>query len=469
MRICLIAEGCYPYVAGGVSSWIQMLLEGMSEHEFIIYTIGAESKMRGKYKYKIPSNVIKIEEHFLDEFYSVSTNKKGKNVRISQKEQEALKSLVSGADIHWDVLFDLFSGNPNWTPIDFLMSNHYLDAINVVAREKYTQISFLDIFWTIRSMLLPLLSIISSDIVEADIYHSVSTGYAGVIGSLLKYKTGKPFIVTEHGIYTREREEEILKAKWVDVYFKQLWIDFFSSMSLLAYSKADIVTALFSHARVLQNELGADYKKCRVIPNGISMEKYKNVPALDVKRDEFVIGAIVRVVPIKDIKTLIYSFDMVKSEMPNAVLYIIGPTDESEEYYLECQELIENLGVKDIHFTGRINVAEWMGKLDVVVLSSISEGQPFVLLEAMASKRPVVSTDVGSCRELIEGDNDNLGDCGYVVPVMNPSAMARALVRLGKDRNKMIELGEIGAKRVKCYYTIEKFLETYKELYKEVG
>lgn len=469
MRICLIAEGCYPYVAGGVSSWIQMLVEGMSEHEFVIYTIGAESKMRGQYKYKIPSNVIKIEEHFLDEYFMFKTNKKGKKVRISEKEQKALNSLIFGSDIEWEVLFDLFSGNKKWTPIDFLMSNNYLDAINLVAKDKYSQISFLDIFWTIRSMLLPLLSIISSDIVEADIYHSVSTGYAGIIGSLLKYKTGKPFIVTEHGIYTREREEEILKAKWVDIYFKQLWIDFFTSMSQLAYSKADIVTALFSHACVLQKELGADYKKCRVIPNGISMDKYKNVPSINLNSDKFVIGAIVRVVPIKDIKTLIYSFDMVKSEMPNAVLYIIGPTDESEEYYQECQELIENLGVKDVFFTGRVNVEEWMEKLDVVVLSSISEGQPFVLLEAMASNRPVVSTDVGSCRELIEGNNDGLGNCGYVVPVMNPSAMARVLVRLGKDRGQMIDLGRIGCERVKRYYTIEIFLDTYKELYKEVG
>ena len=469
MRICLIAEGCYPYVAGGVSAWIQMLLEGMSEHEFIIYTIGAESKMRGQYKYKIPSNVIKIEEHFLDEYFALTTRKKGKKVKITKSEQKALNSLVSGTDIEWEVLFDLFCGNDKWSAIDFLMSNSYLDAINLVAQEKYSQISFLDVFWTIRSMLLPLLSIISSDIVEADIYHSVSTGYAGIIGSLMKHKTGKPFIVTEHGIYTREREEEILKAKWVDVYFKQLWIDFFSSMSLIAYSKADVVTALFSHARVLQNELGADYRKCRVIPNGISIDKYKDVVPLSSKSDTFVIGAIVRVVPIKDIKTLIYSFDMVKAELPNAVLYIIGPADESEEYYQECQELITNLGVKDVYFTGRVNVAEWMNKLDVVVLSSISEGQPFVLLEAMASHRPVVSTDVGSCRELIEGNHDGLGDCGYVVPVMNPSAMAKALIRLGKNREQMIEFGRIGAIRVQQYYTIEMFLNTYKELYKEVG
>ena len=68
MKICLLAEGCYPYVAGGVSSWIQMLIQGMPEHEFIILAIGAEQKQRGVYKYTLPENVTKVYEYFLDEF-----------------------------------------------------------------------------------------------------------------------------------------------------------------------------------------------------------------------------------------------------------------------------------------------------------------------------------------------------------------------------------------------------------------
>ena len=71
MRICLIVEGCYPYVAGGVSSWIQMLIKGMPDHEFVIFSIGAEEKDRGKYKYHIPENVKQIHEHFLDEFQKI--------------------------------------------------------------------------------------------------------------------------------------------------------------------------------------------------------------------------------------------------------------------------------------------------------------------------------------------------------------------------------------------------------------
>ncbi len=54
MKICLFLEGSYPHVTGGVSTWAQMLIKNMPEFEFIIYSIGAEEKYRGTYKYELP-------------------------------------------------------------------------------------------------------------------------------------------------------------------------------------------------------------------------------------------------------------------------------------------------------------------------------------------------------------------------------------------------------------------------------
>lgn len=67
MRICLLTEGSYPYVVGGVSSWCQMLIQGLPEHEFLVYSIGAESRDRGKFRYQLPDNMIGIQEEFLDD------------------------------------------------------------------------------------------------------------------------------------------------------------------------------------------------------------------------------------------------------------------------------------------------------------------------------------------------------------------------------------------------------------------
>ena len=73
MRICLLTEGSYPYVVGGVSSWTQMLIKGLPEYEFVVYSIGAEEKDRGKYKYKLPDNLVNIQEEFLDDILNLKS------------------------------------------------------------------------------------------------------------------------------------------------------------------------------------------------------------------------------------------------------------------------------------------------------------------------------------------------------------------------------------------------------------
>ena len=467
MRICLLAEGCYPYVAGGVSSWIQMLIQGMPEHEFIILAIGAEKKQRGVYKYTIPDNVVEIHELFLDEFL-LRPGKRKSQKKLSDVQRDTLLSLLRGNLWDWTELFELFQEGSGYEANDFLMSDDFLDIIMELAEDEYKNTPFKDTFWIIRSMLIPVLNLLACPIPEADIYHTVATGYAGLLGAKFKHFTKKPFIVTEHGIYTREREEEILKADWVSPYFKQTWISFFTSLCHAAYEKADRIVALFYGARRIQVSLGAKMEKCSVIPNGINMERFAHILPVSESPHPLTIGAVIRVVPIKDIKTMIYSFNLVKQSRPDAVLYLIGPYDEDPNYYKECKDLIKNLNCSDIHFVGRVNVAEWLGKLDMVILTSISEGQPFVLLEAMAAHRPVLSTNVGSCKEIIDGFPDEFGKAGEVVPVMNPARIAKGILNIGSDTAHMRELAENGYRRVDKYYRDSDFLDQYKKMYEDV-
>ena len=67
MRICLILEGSYPYVHGGVSTWMHAYIQAMQEHEFVLWVIGAKAEGRGKFVYDLPSNVVEVEEIFLDD------------------------------------------------------------------------------------------------------------------------------------------------------------------------------------------------------------------------------------------------------------------------------------------------------------------------------------------------------------------------------------------------------------------
>lgn len=465
MKICIVAEGSYPYVTGGVSSWIHSLISSMPQHEFIIYTIGAEERNRGNFKYAMLDNVVEVKESFLD-VYLREEGSWGSSFHLSAGERQSLQSLIAGEQsMHWQELFQLLRDNRWDTPTQFLMSQDYFDILSELCRERYGQLPFREMFWTVRSMLLPLMQLLREPIPEADIYHAVSTGYAGIVASFGKEQYGKPMILTEHGIYSREREEEIIKADWVKGYFKDIWIQFFYGLSYCAYTYADEVVTLFKRNQEIEIELGCPADKISLIPNGVRVSDYEGLPAKGPGDPAIHIGAIVRVVPIKDVKTMIGAFALVKREIPQAVFTIMGPYDDEIEYYEECLDLIKLLGVKDIHFTGSVNVRSYMGPIDLFVLTSISESQPLAILESLASGKPCVSTDVGCCREMLQGRDDSFGPAGLVTPVMNEEEVASAIITLCRNDKLREEMGSNGKRRISAEYTHDKLIARYDALY----
>lgn len=466
MKICIICEGSYPYVTGGVSSWVNMLIRNMPEHEFIIYAIGATEKDRGQYKYELPKNIVEVKEVFLDEIYKLESKSQIKNLKIDEKYMKAFYDLMSDETVDWPLLIEFMRNVKVKSVMDIFMSKQFFDLLSSICREHFKDMPFNDFFWTMRSMLLPMIYLLRQEIPEADVYHSVSAGYGGLIGAIGKQIYKKPYILTEHGIYAREREEEIIKAKWVKGYFKDEWIHFFYNLSRLSYYYADEVITLFNLNRKIEIELGCPQEKIKIIPNGVEISRFENVKKTWEEDGSYNIGAVVRIVPIKDIKTMISAFGLVKEELPQAKLYIMGPMDEEPGYYKECQMLIEDFGISDVIFTGSVNVAEYLGNMDVNLLTSISEGQPLAVLEAMAAKKPCVTTQVGSCSELLYGaEEDTLGQAGFVVPIMDEAKLAQALIMLGEDKALREQMGKVAFERVQQYYTKEAFIDAYKEIY----
>lgn len=465
MKVCLIVEGAYPYVTGGVSSWIQQMLTNFKEIEFIIYTLVVDRNEKREFKYNIPKNVIEIREIYLqDNDYILGASK----VKFTQKEYEAFNNLLYGEKIDWDVIFNYFQ-NTNVSINSLLGSKEFLQMTINFYNKKFKDIPFSDFLWTIRSMYLPLFFVLKSKPVEADLYHSISTGYAGIFAAMSKAIYNKPLIISEHGIYTREREEEIIKANWVKGAFKDLWIHQFKKCSTCCYEYADKITALFEGAKQLQVELGCDEDKINVIPNGVDADQFSNIPQKDNDTEEINVGTVLRVTPIKDVKTMINAFHIAKKSIANLKLWIMGPLDEKPEYVEECKQLIQDLGVKDIIFKGKINVKEYIGKMDFNILSSLSEGQPLSILESFAAERPCIATNVGNCAGMIKGDNDNFGDAGIVVPVMNVTKLAEAIEYLGENQEVRNKMGKVGYKRVKEIYNSEMVFNNYRELYNSLS
>lgn len=468
MRICLLAEGSYPYVVGGVSSWIQMLIQGMPEYEFVIYTIGAEEKDRGNFKYKLPPNVVGVKEIFLDTVLNMPASSR-KKINLNKDERKVLLDLLMNErKIELSHLSEIF--RKRLAKDDFLqifMSFDFFDIILEGYRKKYSYLSFTDYFWTVRSCLLPLFFLLQDEIPEADLYHSVATGYCGIVGALVAHYDKKPFIITEHGIYSREREEEIIKCDWVKGDFKSIWIEYFYQQAYIAYTYADKVITLFEGNAQTERSLGCDPKKISIITNGVKLENFLPITHEDDPDGDFVVGAVVRVVPIKDILTMIRAFSLVKQRIPKSKLYIMGPYVEDPEYYEECLQLVKSLQVDDVIFTGTVNVREYLGKMDLLLLSSISEGQPLALLEGFAAGVPMVTTDVGCCREVVYGSDkdDDFGDAGIVVPVMDFEGMANAVVKLAKDKELRGKMAKAGRQRIVKYYSYQMFIDNYKKIY----
>jgi glycosyltransferase involved in cell wall biosynthesis len=483
--VCLILEGTYPYVRGGVSAWLHSLVEGLPEISFSLLAISASRDTPSERKYELPDNVKVFAEVFIHELAEgPSRGSRGELAaawdafgelhrrRGAERSAAARRFLLSsaGADRRGLTAEEALFSRRAW---DFVIERYQADAAGT---------SFIDWFWTWRAVHAPLFQTMASEIPPARVYHPVSTGYAGLLGAVAKLRTGRPLLVTEHGIYVRERLIDIARADWVYEEpvrvrsakttlspLKQLWTELFTTLAQVTYDEADLVIALFEANQELQHELGANPARTRVIPNGVKVDQYAPLAAeRDPGRRPLRVGFVGRVVPIKDIKTLLRAFRLVVEEMRDVEFWIVGPTEEDLGYFGECRELARILGLQQVAFTGPKDVRRIYPEIDVMVLTSLSEGQPLTILEAACAGVPTVATDVGDCRSLIEGRGPTdraIGPCGLVTRMGDPADSARAILQiLGSDELRA-QMGRAGMERARRFYRDTLVIDRYRELY----
>jgi glycosyltransferase involved in cell wall biosynthesis len=327
-----------------------------------------------------------------------------------------------------------------------------------------------------------ILANVAKNLIPCRAYHTVSTGYAGLLGALLKYRTGKPLILSEHGIYTKERRIDLFNAHWIPdnrvifqrdpteiAYFRQMWMRFFEGIGKICYDASDAIIALFEGNRRRQIEDGADPERTTNIPNGIDIARYGALREQRPARTPPVLALIGRVVPIKDIMTFIRAMRTVVNRLPEAEGWIIGPEDEDAEYAQECHNLVVGLGLENkVKFLGFQTLTDVLPQVGVIALSSISEALPLVLLEGFAAGVPAVATDVGACRQLIYGldaEDQALGAAGSVVGIADPQAFATAALELLTDQDKWQTASDAGIQRVETYYNQEQMFARYRAIY----
>ena len=487
--VCLVLEGTYPFVSGGVSSWVHHLATSLPDLTFTILHI---SPKRGFYTkgpvYEMPRNVIGLSEVPLHE-YVISS--KGRPINVREKVLR-FKALVEDMQEGRTGSFDAFlhalqaEGNEGFSSYDLLQTRESWDVLVDSYRAEAGDESFLNFFWTWRYAYLPLFNLLSAKIPKARVYHTISTGYAGLLAAGAKERFGRPMILTEHGIYTKERRIEINRSDWIQdwdsgelvaerkaPFFRRYWIRQFCMMSGITYDYADEIFTLYTGNVTEEIKDGADPRKIRIIPNGIDLDRFGEAAEKHDARppnNRFTVCFLGRVCPIKDLMTFVSAMRLVADRIPDVRVRILGPMSEDPEYAEMCMRHSRQLGLENnVDFEGKVNVLEILPEVDVMILTSISEAQPLVILEAGAIGIPSVATNVGSCEELLFGrtpEDKLVGSGGIITPMASPGATARAIIRLHEQPELRAKMRDAMRARVKRFYDQRDMVAAYDEIYR---
>jgi glycosyltransferase involved in cell wall biosynthesis len=494
--VCLVLEGTYPYASGGVSTWVHQIITSLPDLRFAVFYLGAESNGGLKPQYKIPDNVVSIETLFLfDELPGHEhTPKKTPAVIKGNLYSSIADFFTSLSSKDMPVKFKesiriISQASDSFTFANLCQDREAWEIRRAAYQKHMPNESFFNFFWNARFLVQPLWHLVRAceRIPRAAMYHSLCTGYAGTAAALAAEHYGSSYLLSEHGIYVKERLSEIQNAPWIHEAvlarpwileelgsFRTLWFDFFKVLGRISYHYADRITSLFENNAALQIEFGAPEEKIEIIPNGVSLADFDTVIR---NRTELIqadplrknVGFLGRIVKIKDVKNLLRAARIVLGRFPGAAFLLAGETEDDSEYYRECVELARHLHIaENINFMGLMNRDDVLAQTDVMLLTSISEGLPFVILESFAACVPVVATDVGSCRDLIEGkpgERPHCGSAGIVTPVGEPEQTAAALISLLEDTELRKTYGSNGRRRVEAFYQIQDVVRRYRELY----
>ncbi|RJQ76308.1 DUF3492 domain-containing protein [Pseudonocardiaceae bacterium YIM PH 21723] len=484
MEIALVTEGTYPHSFGGVSVWADQLVQGLPQHDFRI--VALVSTGREPVVWELPKNVCALDlvplwghqagadriprrsrswfrslfKQLLDSLLDTTDEQ-----AAQRSFEEALQGLF-----HYAQLEDLGAAMRSEEPVKLLCtawqrlwpaqdskrhivsdSSHVDDP--TVPGEPPTVRDALAAVELLEHALRPL----SKPVVHSDVVHCVTNGLAVLVGLAAKWSFGTPLIVTEHGIYLRERYLEMKRSpyRWP---VKALNMAFSRRLCSLAYRAADLVAPGNQYNARWETRLGADPKNIQTVYNGVDPAAF---PLAGAEPETPTLSWAGRIDPIKDLETLIRAFGMVRQEIPGAKLRIFGGTPKGGQAYAQkCKDLAADLGIADVvAFEGRVDeIRDAYAAGNVVVLSSISEGFPYTLIEAMTSGRATVSTDVGGVSEAV-------ADTGLVVPPKDPKSMAQACVSLLNDPEQRAVFGEAARKRALELFTVDKAIGTFHDIY----
>lgn len=470
MNVTLVTEGTYPHAYGGVSVWCDQLVRGMPEHAFHVVALTGTGEEA--LAWDPPVNVT-VEPVPL---WGPRPPGRGGSPGEFEGPFRVLLDLCLGGgteaagEIFPSVLRSLYDEGglseklAGEGPVVWLMEawgrrdrdGELPDGVRPNVHDALTAISLLE--HALRPLARP--------VPAADLTHAVSNGATVLPALAAKWTHGTPFCLTEHGIYLRERYLGYGKGYSWPV--KQLILAFLRMLCAAGYQAADLITPGNRYNQRWETRCGADPELIRTVYNGVNPEEF---PEAGSEPERLTMSWAGRVDPIKDLETLIKAFAIVRDEFPNVVLRLFG--GGNAEYREKCVALAGDLDVEEhVTFEGRVEeVRDAYVAGTIVMLSSISEGFPYTLIEAMTCGRATVSTDVGGVTEAVAANPNSPedGDCGLVVPPRDPEAMAEAAVRLLRDPDLRARMGGTARRKALEFFTVDQAVASFRQIYDEMA
>jgi glycosyltransferase involved in cell wall biosynthesis len=468
MRIALVNEGTYPYATGGVSTWCDHLVRGLPEVDYHLMAIVAVDGARPALA--LPDNVRSLTTAPLwDPARPASRSGRRRAVRAAALLFEGMLGDTAEDIAAFEAGLRALAAptRPRGRhPLAEVSTVDPLLAAWARARDRdgagdgpplprLTLRDAAEVAMLVEHALRPL----AVALPEVELCHANANGLSSLVALATKWRTGTPFVMTEHGVYLRER---YLGAVHATAGVKAAMLRFHRALARLAYAEADLIAPVTSFNRRWAVRHGADPAKVVVVANGVDPARF--APLHD-EPDAPVISWIGRIDPLKDLHTLIRALPHIRATVPDARLHLAGPVPPGNaEYAQSCRSLAADLGLSGaVDFVGPVaNSRNAFAAGRVAALSSISEGMPYTVIEAMMCARATVSTDVGGVAETV-------GDTGVVVPPRDPAAFGAACAALLTDTSRRRALAAGGRARAVARYTLDRCLSAYRDLYAQVA
>lgn len=477
-KILLVNWDCYPSItSGGVYTWTKILIDSLNDWDFVVVNQLSNPNSNGKYN--IPNNVIQVIEIPLfgtnryEEFFD-----DGRSLykKILLTKESVIKE-------HFIPIYRKFLSNILKEQCDTKKISDNVYELHKILRtydskkcfeHPLTWQTFLDIIQidpiykdmslkeahTAFHLLSRNLQILSINLPKVDLVHCSLAWTPSFLAIIAKKEHNSPVLITEHGVAFRELV--LYYNGYLEDYpTKIFWKIMASNIVKTIYHIADLITPVCNFNATWEKRLGVTNEKIQVIYNGINIDKFspKKIAKLDKRPTVVFVG---RLEIFKDIICLLQAINYVRKDIPDVKCLIYGSSRDLN-YSTNCLNALKELELENhVSFMGSTDKPEDAYNMaDVIAMSSLSEGFPFSVIEAMACGKPIVSSDVGGVRESLE-------NCGILVGSRRPKEFAKALITLLNDEGLRNKLGRLAVHKVHQEFTFGKSVEQYRKVYEQL-